>query len=421
MSSPTVVPARKTMEKYTGLSRSPVESVARAAAVNPSELLSRPGEEDFDTTDIFPWIANWLKTAGSTRFSFDPYPATGEQGHYDLSGLLAADGSIRIGLAGDWGTGTDVADQVAKSMVSTNPELTIHLGDIYYVGTGEEVQENCLGVNGNYEGVLWRHGTKGSFALNGNHEMYSGGSPYLDDFLPTLGIPTTEDRQQLRSYFCLEAPQWRIVAIDTGYNSDAGGGDCTLPQPLLDWLQNVVNPIGNPKPTVLMSHHQWFSGFGDGDYPKPAQQLAAAGFFKNQQFVWLWGHEHRLALFYPYKSSGKTPLSCYARCIGHGGMPLEQASAAFPNEERVQRVEYWDNPDLHPGRFTKLSDGTLVGTNGYAMMTIQGASLSLEYFDADGSSILKESFTPGGGAAWDGTLTRTVVSDPGVLNKMIYE
>ena len=102
-------------------------------------------------------------------------------------------------------------------------------------------------------------------------------------------------------------------------------------------------------------------------------------------------------------------------------MPLEQASAAFPNEERVQRVEYWDNPDLHPGRFTKLSDGTLVGTNGYAMMTIQGASLSLEDFDADGSSILKESFTPGGGAAWDGTLTRTVVSDPGVLNKMIYE
>ena len=129
MSSPTVVPARKTMEKYTGLSRSPVESVARAAAVNPSELLSRPGEEDFDTTDIFPWIANWLKTAGSTRFSFDPYPATGEQGHYDLSGLLAADGSIRIGLAGDWGTGTDVAFLAGAYPETSGQKVDRYMGE----------------------------------------------------------------------------------------------------------------------------------------------------------------------------------------------------------------------------------------------------------------------------------------------------
>jgi hypothetical protein len=307
---------------------------------------------------------------------------------------------------------------VADSMVSTNPELTIHLGDIYYVGQDNEVKENCLGVNGAYQGVFWRHGAKGSFALNGNHEMYSGGNPYFNDFLPTLGIPTSQDKQQLRSYFCLEAPQWRIIAIDTGYNSDTLSGDCTLEKPLLDWLKNVVDPVNRRKPTVLLSHHQWFSGFGDGDYPKPAQQIAP--FFQNQQIIWLWGHEHRLAIFYPYKSPGNH-LSCYARCIGHGGMPLELASAAYPNQERSQLVEYWDNPDLHPERFRKLSDGTQVGTNGYVMMTIQGPTLSLEYHDADGSSILKESFVPGGGDSWDGTLARTVDSDPEILNKMIYE
>jgi len=374
--------------------------------------------QNFDSGDIFPWIANWLKTAGSSRFAFEGYPAQGERGCYDLSGLLSPDGSIRIGLAGDWATGTDVSQQVADSMVSTNPELTIHLGDIYYVGLDNEVKENCLGISTNNFGVSWRHGSKGSFALNGNHEMYSGGNSYVTDFLPTLGIPTSQDQKQLRSYFCLDAPVWRILALDTGYNSDIIGGDCALEQPLIDWITNVVDPIGKPKPTVLLSHHQWFSGFGDGDYPKPAAQIAQ--FFKNQQIVWLWGHEHRLAIFYPYQSPG-THLSCYARCIGHGGMPLELASAAYPNQERAQLAEYWDNPDLHPERFHTLSDGTKVGTNGYAFMTIQGSGMSLEYRDADGTLVLEERFVPGGGAAWDGTLARTVINDPQILNKMIYE
>ncbi len=418
MSSATVMPGRKALSNYTGLGRSPVESHLRLAAVNPTAATARPPLGDFDNSNIFPWIANWLKTLGSERHAFEAYPEQGERGHYDLSGMLAGDGSIRIGIAGDWGTGTDVSQQVADSMVSTNPELTVHLGDVYYVGTAQEIQENCLGVNGEYQGVVWRHGTKGSFALNGNHEMYSGGSPYFDVFLPTLGIPASQDRQQLRSYFCLETPGWRIVALDTGYNSDTLGGDCTLEKPLLDWLQSVVDPVRHRKPTVILSHHQWFSGFGDGDYPKPAQQIAP--FFGNQQIVWLWGHEHRLAIFYPYKSSGNH-LTCYARCIGHGGMPLEVASSAYPNQERPQRVEYWDNPDLRPERFHNLPDGTRVGTNGYAMMTIQGPRLQLEYLDADGTSLLKESFVPGGGAAWDGTLTRTVDRDPHILNRMIYE
>jgi hypothetical protein len=416
-SSATVVQKRKAPESYLGLSRSPVESHLRAAAANP-QAAAHPPLQDFDNTNIFPWIAGWLKTVGSERHAFEAYPDAGERGRYDLTGLLAPDGSIRIAVAGDWGTGTDVAQQVADSMVADNPELTIHLGDIYYVGRDDEVQENCLGVNGNYQGVFWRRGSKGSFALNGNHEMYSGGNPYFNDFLPTLGIPTSQDKQQLRSYFCLEAPAWRIVAIDTGYNSDNIGGDCTLEQPLLDWLQNTVDPVNNRKPTVLLSHHQWFSGFGDGDYPKPGQQIAR--FFQNQQIVWLWGHEHRLAIFYPYQSPGHG-LSCYARCIGHGGMPLELASAAYPNQERTQRVEYWDDPSLHPDRFQQLPDGTRVGTNGYVLMTIQGSGLSIEYLDANRTSVLKETFVPDGGAVWDGTLARTVVSDPGILAQMIYE
>jgi hypothetical protein len=101
-------------------------------------------------------------------------------------------------------------------------------------------------------------------------------------------------------------------------------------------------------------------------------------------------------------------------------MPLELASAAYPTPDDPQLVEYWDNPSVHPERFHQLPDGTEIGTNGYAMVTIQGANLTIEYLDADGASILKEGFTAGGGENWDGTLMRTVISDPQILNKMLY-
>jgi hypothetical protein len=63
-------------------------------------------------------------------------------------------------------------------------------------------------------------------------------------------------------------------------------GDCKLEQKFLDWLGNVIDPVRNCEPTVLLSHHQWFSGFADGDYGKPADQIAP--FLKNQEIIWLW-------------------------------------------------------------------------------------------------------------------------------------
>ena len=421
---------RRAPENLLGLGRTSIQSHYRMALDNLPAGADRPPLQDFDNSEIWEWIRSWVKTTYETdieslfvpadrRHAFESYPATGEQGHYDLAGLFAPDGSIRIALAGDWGTGTDVAQQVADSMVRTNPEITIHLGDVYNVGERDEVKQNCLGIDtAHYKGVFWRKGAKGSFALNGNHEMYSGGHGYFEDFLPQLGIPGTQDGQQLRSYFCLETPVWRILAIDTGYNSDTLFGGCKLEQKFLDWLQTVIDPVHNRKPTVLLSHHQWFSGFGDGDYEEPADQMAP--FLKDQEIVWLWGHEHRLALYYKYKSPDNH-LTAYGRCIGHGGMPIEMPDAAYPNGDRNQRVEYWDGlTDIYPNRFHTLGDGTVTGSNGYVEMVIQGSTLTLEYLDADGSPVLKESFVPGGGA-WDGTLVRTVVNDPHILNKITYE
>ena len=96
-------------------------------------------------------------------------------------------------------------------------------------------------------------------------------------------------------------------------------------------------------------------------------------------------------------------LRAWGRCIGHGGMPIEQLAfgSEYPNGHRAERVEYWDGD---PARFQPLNDGTLAGTNGYADMVIQGSTLTLEYRDADGLSVLKESFVPGSGPRGTGTL-----------------
>ena len=85
------------------------------------------------------------------------------------------------------------------------------------------MNENCLGIknsNNNYDPVTWPVGSAGSFALNGNHEMYANGDDYLMCFLPRLGLraPGGMTGQQT-SFFCLQNEYWRMIAIDTGYNS----------------------------------------------------------------------------------------------------------------------------------------------------------------------------------------------------------
>lgn len=414
------ISGHRSLANYVGLGRTAIQSHFRKAVDNLLPGAAHPSLKNFDDSQIWAWIKNWLaatyKTdieslvvAGDRRHSFEPYPLSGDRGHYDLAPLMGPDHSIKIALSGDWGTGTDEAQEIADGMMLSSPELTIHLGDVYYVGEPSEVQENFLGHDTPlYKGVVWPKGSKGSFALNGNHEMYSGGHGYFDVLLPTLGIPSSQDKQQLRSYFCLEAPDWRILAIDTGYNSDTILGNCRLDDNLVDWLRSMIAVL-NKKPTVLLSHHQWFSDFADGDYDAPSNQMAE--FLKDQEIVWLWGHEHRLSLYNKYK--GENGLSVYARCIGHGGMPVETGE---PTSD-VHQVEYYDGV---AGRTRKLDDGTVVGLNGYVLMTVEGPILSLEYFDINKTALLKESFEPRVAGTWDGTLIRKLVSDPHILEHVTY-
>jgi calcineurin-like phosphoesterase family protein len=373
----------KPLRQYKNLSRVPVANYARSAFArtgryNPLAIFERGA------------ILNWF--SGAWRFSVD-HRWTFQSANAAPNGtsLYTVPDSLRINMTGDWGTGSEEAQMVAEQMArwdqashaqnSDPPDFTIHLGDIYYVGDGREVEENCLGGYGAKatrqpnDCVTWRHGRLGSFALQGNHEMYANGIAYFTEFLPTLGMIGANGKPQGQgaSFFCLENRNWRIVGIDTGYNSVTkrrilrliNHGDCSLEDALLDWLRNVVRPGSSPKATVILSHQQYFSAFEKEEYPLPARQLEE---FFDSPVIWFWAHEHRCA---GYSRYGSAKLKAYGRCIGHGGMPIEFTE--MRKNDAAQALLF------HDGRRNPLYADDNLGYNGFAQLEFTGRDLTVRY------------------------------------------
>jgi Calcineurin-like phosphoesterase len=313
------------------------------------------------------------------RYEFQDYRAAGETGIFPMTcDAHSAEpenvSDIRISLAGDWGTGTEEAELVAKNILESHPHYTIHLGDVYYVGGWREINEHCLNtaVPGNgFTPVEWPHGTAGSFALVGNHEMYANGTGYFKLFLPTLGIGQPGGpvlKHQRASFFCLKNEHWMILGIDTGYNS-AGWASlfslCKLEDKLMTWIEERVRLQDFRGAIVLLGHHQYFSRF-EGEYPRPAQQLSKI--LNDRAVLWFWGHEHRLAIYGRYKTKGG--ISAFGRCVGHGGMPV---SLGTPSKNGPEPLVLYDN------RVYANLAGTNVGFNGWANLTFSGPKLCVNY------------------------------------------
>jgi Calcineurin-like phosphoesterase len=368
-----------------------------------------PPESFFAPAALWAFLRNYLAYVLRKKHDFPPHTASPQGAIYDLLDEKGAD-TVKIALVGDWGTGTEEAERVAEQMKKFNPHFTIHIGDVYYIGDPPEINENCLGVrnpNNNYDPVTWPIGTRGSFALNGNHEMYANGGGYFDVLLPKLGLCVAGKMTgQQTSFFCLQNRYWRIIAIDTGYNSNGVpilgqipivnkipglGGDCKLRTELIDWLTAVVLQQPDNRGVIIMSHHQYYSGFED-QYRKPAQQLWAAGI--KRPGLWFWGHEHRLA---GYDLYGGDQLQAFGRCIGHGGMPL---SLGAPT--RKPGPKFYDNRQGVAG----------YGVNGHVNLSFAGPNLTATYVDLDGTEILREAWSVDASGVVQFVSRTKLISDP---------
>jgi len=366
----------------------------------------------FAPAAILKWARHYLAYVIREKHFFPHHTASPQNAMYDLLDENGSD-HVRIALAGDWGTGTDEAANVAKQMLTFDPHFTLHIGDVYYVGDPIEVNENCLGICNpinNYNPVLWPVGTLGSFAMNGNHEMYANGIGYFDVFLPRLGL--RRDGLMLgqqTSFFCLQNAHWRLIAVDTGYNSTGIpvleqipllnklafiGGNCRLPKPSTDWLQEIVIPHPeepDPRGIVVLSHQQYYSGF-ESDFRKPARQLFAAGV--KGPVLWFWGHEHRFA---GYDLFGKDQLKAYGRCVGHGGMPL-----GIRRPSRNPQPKFWDGRKGLGG----------LGVNGHVNLEFKGRELHADYVDLNGTKLVEESWAAPGDGTVQLLACKKVINDP---------
>jgi hypothetical protein len=399
---------RKDLQDLRDLPRMPILSYLQKQAPPPAprdksvaaQPASYPILAAFTPNRLGKWIWSYISCRIGPRHPFQIYAKSDpDQGVYTFE----SDTEIKIALAGDWGTGTDEAASVGKLITKFQPHYSIHLGDVYYVGDPREVDENFLGIKNplnDYQPCLWPNGSRGSFAMNGNHEMYARGYSYFDRMLPKLGL-ISQDKPagQKASFFCLENDYWRIIALDTGYNSLGWPileyvvqPSCALTPEQIDWLRDVVRPRDDDRRgIIILTHHQVYSAF-DISYPKPAAQLA--GFF-SRPVLWFWGHEHRMTIYHEFTVPGG--ISAFGRCIGHGGMPVDLPFSPPKHPECV--VEFADD------RLYNNDENLKIGLNGFAELSLQRNRMTARYVDVKGAVIFSEAWV-----AEDGVLQRTDVA-----------
>ena len=346
-----------------------------------TEVKKRPGHDigDFLNKSFWSWIYHYIKSRFGRKY---PYPAyqLPDTGIYEL----ASGQEITVAVVSDWATDTPDSFAVARQIQQHEPDYTIHVGDVYYVGSPAEIRSNFV-----EEGSPWVRGHSGSFAVLGNHEMYARGIAFFKHLLPTLGIRDAAGAYvgQKAGYFCLQTRYWRILGLDTGYHSTGKpilellpglAPDCRFDDTQLKWLKETVN-LGDPadkRGILIFTHHQFSTAFNkESDFVKPAQQLASI-LGPDRTVIWLWGHEHKLAFF--GKMRVDKGLTVYGRCIGNGGTPVEISTAHFtpdPRKNGYPALVAFDN------RFQKVVKNKQLGFNGYAVVKLNEAVLTLSYYD----------------------------------------
>jgi hypothetical protein len=301
------------------------------------------------------------------------YKALGEKPQYRPNQNVVVDlgAKSRIAIIGDWGTGDDVSKNVLEQVAKLKPEILLHLGDVYYAGTESEAKGNFLDI---CQSVLPNIPL---YTLCGNHDMYSGGGGYYW-LLDQIG--------QKASYFCLKNDNWMFLAMDTGFHDNNPFNVATNMTQLVSqdgwseaaWHLEQIKDVGNRK-LVLLSHHQLFSPFGSvgsvNDKPY-AYNPNLYGVFKDtipKVEWWFWGHEHTLGIFPEYMALKR------GRCVGGSAVPVfrdQQSYATCPTQLQTLdgTMPTWDPKAV-------LATSNNMYNNCFAMMTLTGASATVEYYE----------------------------------------
>ncbi len=216
--------------------------------------------------------------------------------------------TAKVAVIGDWGTGMNDAEWLlAQVLKSQQPDVLIHLGDIYYSGTASEVHHNFESALARAEQSAGMRGLR-VHSIPGNHDYYSGGHA----FYGLIDALNDDSTRQSGSYFCLRttAGAYQFVGVDTGFNDRSPGLGFTpsyvgpvLQDSEAEWLRNKIETFDGR--TFLFSHHQAFSAHSavNGPESRRPQYLnqplidSVGPQGRDRVVAWFWGHEHNLAMF----------------------------------------------------------------------------------------------------------------------------
>jgi hypothetical protein len=316
-----------------------------------------PGRRIFDKfseTDIR-WVSS-LVAMGIQKFrsphAFNPVPQQVRIGE-----------RCRLIVVGDWGSGLPRAVKVADAMDEYVADSVkqgldchvIHLGDVYYSGWEYEYRERFL----NHWPVKKSEKDRvGSWSLNGNHDMYSGGFGYFD----TLLADPRFARQGKSSFFRLYNDEWQFLGLDTAWDDNG------LKDPQASWVREMVSQ--NLQRTMILTHHQLYSAHENGPsvgkvLREKLGDVLRAGKIEGA----LWGHEHRCVGHKPFADVQ------YGRLIGHGGVPVYMTHEV--DDVFASPADYEDRRFITSG----LEHWAYMG---FAVLDFDGPALETRYVDENG-------------------------------------
>ena len=324
----------------------------------------------FEQTDIR-WVS--AKFAEGMRYFRGKHPFVSRPARSEPIALLP---NSSIVVVGDWGSGIPRAQRISElirqqldaGIKQKRRQHVIHLGDVYYSGWKFEYVERFL----KYWPVrLGEQDDIGSFTLNGNHDMYTGGHNYYD---VALTDPRFKKWQGQSSLFILSNDRWQLFGIDTAHEDGGLEGDQA------NWITRTVadHPRKNQVKVILLSHHQYCSSY---ETPPSVliQKIQRVMTNPNVNLrAWLWGHEHRCLT---YKAIPALP---FASCIGHGGVPVYQTHSAKAKIPAPGAFEY---RDVLYGGVQGLEPWAKFG---FAVLDISDDHIEARYVGEDGVIIHKE-------------------------------
>jgi hypothetical protein len=354
---------------------------------------SELGEElRYSTCD--PLWASVLADYLEWKASLHPVPYVHYSSLNDFVIPLPDKPDLVIGVIADWATGLDDAKWLLSEVMKKTPDVLIHLGDVYYAGTDDAFSGNLLDpINAAAPNIP-------VYTVSGNHDMYAGGDPFYWVLTQLNATPELKPYQQKASYFCLRSANWQILAMDTGLH-DCDPFTVTSNVTFLDpqeaaWHTDKLSNAGG-RQTILLSHHQPFTAFGDGIGKGPSGKPLAYnpklysvfGPFLSNIALWLWGHEHNFELFNPYLGLEK------GRCVGASAIPCFEALNPYGLIKDPDLQGQSALPTLAPVKLDVNSLGWYF--HNYAIITLRSPKSEfrdsrIEYYELDsfnhGQSIL---------------------------------